>query len=69
MSKEINMEEIKFADGETFKVFIRPAKNRPMGSIQVQRLFEIIRSGAKIIYVPDGVEFIVVKNDGSAKVY
>ena len=69
MTKPINMEEIKFVDGEIFKVFIRPPKNRPMGSPQIQRLFEMIRSGAKIVYVPDGVEFIIVKNDGSAKVY
>lgn len=69
MTKEINMEEIKFADGETFKVFIRPPKNRPMCAASVHNLFDIIKSGAKIVYVPDGVEFIVIKNDGSAKVY
>jgi hypothetical protein len=69
MTKEINMEEIKFADGETFKVFVRPARNRPMSVAQVQKLFELIKSGGKIIYVPDGVEFVVIKNNGSAKVY
>lgn len=63
------MEEIKFADGETFKIFVRPARNRPMSATQVQKLFELIKAGGKIIYVPDGVEFVVVKNDGSARVY
>jgi len=69
MSKQINMDEIKFADDETFKVFVRPARNRPMSAAQVQKLFEIIKTGSKIIYVPDGVEFVVIKKDGSAKVY
>jgi hypothetical protein len=40
-----------------------------MSATQVQKLFELIKAGGKIIYVPDGVEFVVVKNDGSARVY
>ena len=69
MSKKIDMKEIKFASNETFKVFVRPPKDRPMGMMQIHNMLEIINSGAKIIYVPNGVEFIVVKNDGTAKVY
>ena len=68
MTKEINMEEIKFADDEVFKVFIRPAKNRPLSATMWRNLLENVHRG-KVIPVPDGLEFIVIKKDGSVKVY
>jgi hypothetical protein len=63
------MEEIKFSANETFKLFIRSGERHPLPQPSIQRIFNAIKAGAHIIYVPDGVEFIVVKEDGSVKVY
>ena len=66
--KKINMEEIKFADDETFKVFLRPPKDRPLSQMQLKAIFEQLKY-SKIIYVPDGTEFVVVRKGGIVKVY
>jgi len=66
--KEINFEEIKLADNETFKVFLRPPKDRPLTQMQLKAIFEQLKH-SKIIYVPDGTEFVVVRKGGKVKVY
>ena len=68
MSKEIPVEKIDFGE-DTFKVFLRPPHNRPLAQFQLKTIFEQLRNPlAKIIYVPDGVEFVIIRKDGTAQV-
>ena len=66
--KEIPVEKIDFGN-DTFKVFLRPPTRYPLSQMQLQRIFEALRNPqAKIIYVPDGVEFVIIRKDGTAQV-
>lgn len=68
MTKEISIEKIDFGK-DTFKVFLRPPEKRPLSSMQVHQIFEALRNPlSKIIYVPDGVEFVILRKDGTAQV-
>ena len=67
-TREVDLAKIDFRSGETFKLFVRNKKNRPMSAQQIHELFTIIANN-KVIYVPDNIEFVVVRSNGKVEVY
>jgi hypothetical protein len=67
MTKLVEIEKIDFGE-DTFKIFIRPPKGRPMASSQVALLMKAMRT-AKVLNLPDGTDIIVIKKDGNVQVF
>ena len=54
--------------GDVFKIFLRPKPDHPLAQVQLQQIFEALKTG-KVLYIPSNLEIIVLRNDGSVKVY
>lgn len=54
--------------GDVFKIFLRPKPEHPLTAIQMKQIFEALKTG-KVLYIPSNLEILVLRNDGSVKVY
>lgn len=69
MDKElpISLDDIVF-DESGWKIFLRP--DHPTSQSQIHQLFDYLaKDTTKLVVLPSGWELIVVKKDGSAKVF